>query len=29
MIAICPNPYRDADLDYSRRALQMLSEEGF
>lgn len=29
MIAICPNPYRDADLDYSRRALEMLSGEGF
>ena len=29
MIAICPNPYRDADLDYSRRAMEMLSKEGF
>ena len=29
MIAICPNPYRDADLDYSRIAMEMLSKEGF
>ena len=28
MIAICPNPYRDSELNYSKRALQMLSEEG-
>ena len=28
MIAICPNPYRDANLDYTRRAMRMLSEEG-
>ncbi len=29
MIAICPNPYRDAELKYTRRALKLLSEEGF
>lgn len=29
MIAICPNPYRDTNLDYSRRALEMLLSEGF
>lgn len=29
MIAICPNPYRDSDLNYSRRALKMLSDAGF
>lgn len=29
MIAICPNPYRDSDLNYSRRALNMLSDAGF
>ena len=28
MIAICPNPYRDADLNYTRRAMKMLAEEG-
>ena len=28
MIAICPNPYRDADLDYTRRAMRLLAEEG-
>ena len=28
MIAICPNPYRDANLDYTRRAMKMLAEEG-
>ena len=28
MIAICPNPYRDANLNYTRRAMQMLSDEG-
>lgn len=28
MIAICPNPYRDANLSYTRRALQMLTEAG-
>ena len=28
MIAICPNPYRDADLGYTRRALKLLEEEG-
>ena len=29
MIAICPNPYRDEDLNYTRRAMSMLSKEGF
>ena len=29
MIAICPNPYRDAGLNYTRRALKLLSEAGF
>ena len=29
MIAICPNPYRDAELNYTRRALRMLGESGF
>ena len=29
MIAICPNPYRDADLSYTRRALKMLTDAGF
>ncbi len=29
MIAICPNPYRDAGLEYTKRALKMLSAEGF
>lgn len=28
MIAICPNPYRDADLIYTRRAMQILEKEG-
>ncbi|MBR0040345.1 MAG: NAD(+)/NADH kinase [Oscillospiraceae bacterium] len=28
MIAICPNPYRDANLDYTRRAMRMITEEG-
>ena len=28
MIAICPNPYRDAELKYTRRALALLREEG-
>lgn len=28
MIAICPNPYRDANLEYSRRAMQMIIDEG-
>lgn len=29
MIAICPNPYRDNDLLYTRRALKMLGEAGY
>lgn len=29
MIAICPNPYRDNDLLYTRRALRMLHEAGY
>lgn len=29
MIAICPNPYRDAKLSYTRRALRLLSDAGF
>ena len=29
MIAICPNPYRDADLSYSRRTMKTLAEAGF
>ena len=29
MIAICPNPYRDNDLLYTRRALRMLREAGY
>jgi len=29
MIAICPNPYRDTELNYTRRAMQLLSDEGF
>ena len=29
MIAICPNPYRDNELHYTRRALELLSEAGF
>ncbi len=29
MIAICPNPYRDAGLNYTRKALRMLSDAGF
>ena len=29
MIAICPNPYRDAELQYTRRALRMLGDAGF
>ena len=29
MIAICPNPYRDTDLNYTRRAIEMLGAEGF
>ena len=29
MIAICPNPYRDEDLNYTRSAMSMLSKEGF
>ena len=28
MIAICPNPYRDTGLKYTRRALELLSAEG-
>lgn len=28
MIAICPNPYRDANLDYTRRAMRMITDEG-
>ncbi len=29
MIAICPNPYRDTDLIYTRSCLQMLSTAGY
>lgn len=29
MIALCPNPYRDNDLELTRRAIDMLSKEGF
>ena len=29
MIAICPNPYRDAELKYTLRAYNLLSEQGF
>ncbi len=29
MIAICPNPYRDAGLEYTKRAMGLLSKEGF
>ncbi len=29
MIAICPNPYRDANLNYTRRAAEMLTGAGF
>jgi NAD+ kinase len=28
MVAICPNPYRDAELNYTRRALRLLSDAG-
>ena len=28
MVAICPNPYRDAQLNYTRRAVQLLSDAG-
>ena len=29
MVAICPNPYRDAHLEYTKKALGMLSDAGF
>ena len=29
MIAICPNPYRDSELAFTRRAMEMLLQEGF
>ena len=29
MIAICPNPYRDSELAFTRRAMEMLQQEGF
>ncbi len=29
MIAICPNPYRDTRLEYTKRALRTLSDAGF
>ena len=29
MIALCPNPYRDADLHFTRQALAMLEETGY
>ena len=29
MIALCPNPYRDLELNTTRRAKQLLEEAGF
>lgn len=29
MIAICPNPFRDTELVYTRRAMKLLEEAGF
>lgn len=29
MIAICPNPYRDTELNYTKRAVSLLSGAGF
>ncbi len=29
MIALCPNPYRDIRLDYTREVMQILNKEGF
>ena len=29
MIAVCPNPFRDVDLNITRRVFQMLQEAGF
>ena len=29
MIAICPNPFRDLDLEYTRKTEKLLNDEGF
>ena len=29
MIAICPNPFRDAELNFTRQAVKILNEAGF
>ena len=29
MIAICPNPFRDAELNITRQAVKLLNEAGF
>ena len=29
MIAICPNPYRDLNLEYTRKTAKLLNDEGF